>query len=384
MGVCASTATPSATRLASFPPGSPPHAAVDAQSDDVGNEALEWLDVGLVNAFDDPPLPDAEEEPESVAGVFRPDGGGWRHSLPHAGAYTPLQWTRAPPCACIDWSGKRSQLCWCTLPAAFACVAGCAACTRTRARSQLLRVGEHAWLDALTEHMREHASSNCPHELRGWWWIDGDLERSGELVSFDGGVWSDHGERAMCTLDMHLATFREHTLAGYARAARAVLARTPHVLVWERSGSSGGGRFDRAYVAPGSVWLFRVAPDEFRVVEYDDARGATNQLRAMHRLRRVLRHSMAAGAPGKVNDGAGGGDLRKLAALAEYVARARAPPPHEGHPAAARCCGWAGAPMYGCGVGAAERVDNAVVPVNPLVHVMWRRSEGAVYPSAAA
>lgn len=327
--------------------------AEDEASDDV---APDWLSIGLVNAFDDPPEPSHEEESEADAGAFAPPAS-WRHSLPNDGIYTPLQWTRPLPCACVDWAEPRSSLCACLNPFLAVSIRACAPAALSGPFT--IDVGSKHWDVQLLELLRE--PSSCPPELSGWWWVDGDVTRSGQLITFHDALWrTPHA----CRKGKASGVVRPHTAQGLAASVGALFDGAAEEYVFEAG-------YRRAYVMPGGRWLFRITRHEFRVVEYATVDGRTNALRSMYRLRRILLPTNGSMAKSKYPP-----------ARAEFVARARAPAPHEAGACVSACCGWAGAPACpGDGLGAAERLDNAVVAVNPRAHFMWRRD--AVPPTPA-
>mmetsp|Transcript_3602 Transcript_3602/g.10362 ORF Transcript_3602/g.10362 Transcript_3602/m.10362 type:complete len:340 (+) Transcript_3602:56-1075(+) len=314
-------------------------------------EEPEWLDVGLVNAFDDPPEPYPDEESASAAGDLRPPNG-WRHSLPNYGIYTPVQWGNPIPCGVFDWASKRSACCCCLLPCARAAVHTFA--PRASTGLETVDVLSPDWVARMGEHLA--SDTTCPIDLDGWWWADGDVLHGGDLLTLHDADWSSDGRSAR--QPAWASRMRANTCLGLCTTASALL-----------SGSNEEYTFDagrtRAYVAPGRRWLFRLHQHEWRVVEFADPFGATNAVAAMWRLRRVLTATRKA-STGKV-------EITRLPALAEYLARARAVAPHPTPTVVELCCGSCGAPIYGCGIGPAERLDNAVVPVNPRAHVMLRR-----------
>eukprot|EP00302_Diacronema_sp_CCMP2436_P041759 CAMPEP_0180018746 /NCGR_PEP_ID=MMETSP0984-20121128/20663_1 /TAXON_ID=483367 /ORGANISM="non described non described, Strain CCMP 2436" /LENGTH=337 /DNA_ID=CAMNT_0021942085 /DNA_START=95 /DNA_END=1105 /DNA_ORIENTATION=+ len=305
----------------------------------------EWLSVGLANAFDDPPPPSPVEESEASAGALRPPSG-WRHSVPDS--YYPVQWTRPIACSCVDWVEQRSALCWCVAPPLADALRACAPAGTSGPFHCDVTVPR--WEDVLLSRLSP--ASRCPPELDGWWWLDGgggDLRVGGELLTFHDADWQG---ATRCVKSRLAGLARPHTLLGLLGTASALLSGVREEWVFDEG-------YSRGYVQPGSRWLFRVSPHEFRVVEYTEA--ATNKIWAMYRLRRILRRRPSAG----------GESTPHPPALAEFVARARAQRPHEPSLLCHRLCGWAGAPTL-CGCAAPERLDNAVVAVNPCVVYMWR------------
>ncbi|KAG8466037.1 hypothetical protein KFE25_005607 [Diacronema lutheri] len=324
------------------------------EHDDAGeNELPDWLQLGLINAFDDPLDPSPAEESEEAAGPLRPPAG-WRHSLPNDGIFTPVQWTRPLPCAWLDWVEPRSALCCCLEPPLEAALRACAPAGLRGPVTLDVASSDH-WDEGLLARLRE--PSLCPAELDGWWWVDGDIARSGELFTFHDAHWRSAHE---CDKWTDAGIVRPRNARGLGATAGALLSGAREGYVFDT-------RYRRAYVAPGHRWLFRVAPDEFRVVEYKSRTGASNALVGMYRLRRVLRAPGAALGERAASRRAGA----HPPARAEFVARARAPRPHEPIAPWAACCACAGAPTC-VGIGAAERLDNALVAVNPRAQFMWR------------